>query len=119
MTSGADCTFEMALETERVRKIQDRTAPRYDGQIWLVERFLAVRFAADHLTRERSRGRCVQPASRSATAYQPPSGRARSLRGRRGHSPNGSRISRATITAITLVAMVITRASVPWSIGHS
>jgi hypothetical protein len=36
-----------------------------------------------------------------------------------GYSPNGSRISRAIVTATTLVAMVITLARVPSSIGHS
>lgn len=36
-----------------------------------------------------------------------------------GQSPNGSRISRPMIIAITLVVIVIARASVISSIGHS
>jgi hypothetical protein len=35
------------------------------------------------------------------------------------HSPNGSRISLATVIAVTLDAIVITRAQVPSSMGHS
>lgn len=41
------------------------------------------------------------------------------VRRQTGHSPNGSRISRATVIPTTLVAIVITRATVPSSIGQS
>jgi hypothetical protein len=54
-----DLDDRVATETERVRRIQDKEAPRYDRQMGFFERVLfggggnvSVRFGAGHLVRE-------------------------------------------------------------------